>query len=128
MVIAAELERQDGIAVAVSTLALPGRQNTPVIEMIRNNTHPLRSGDIYVAQAPYWFLQEKGPIAVMHGSPWRYDTYVPIIFAGANVEPRTIHRRVHPVDVAPTLAAFLGIKPPSSSVGVVLKEVMPSRT
>jgi hypothetical protein len=37
----------------------------------------------------------------MHGSPWRYDSYVPIIFAGANVEPQTIHRRVHPVDVAP---------------------------
>jgi len=84
-----------------------------------------RSGDIYIVQEPYWFLYEKGPVAVMHGSPWRYDTYVPIIFAGANVEPQTIHRRVHPVDVAPTLAAFLGIKPPSSAVGQPLQEVLP---
>ena len=65
-------------------------------------------------QEPYWFLYEKGPVAAMHGSPWRYDSYVPIIFAGTNVAPQTIHRLVHPVDVAPTLAAFLGIKPPSS--------------
>ncbi len=76
-------------------------------------------------QEPYWFLYEKGPVAAMHGSPWRYDSYVPIIFAGANVEPQTIHRLVHPVDVAPTLAAFLGIKPPSSAVGQPLHEVLP---
>ena len=122
--IAAELENHEGIAVAVSMKALPSLQNTPTIERIRNNHHPIRSGDIYVAQEPYWYLQEGGAIAVMHGSPWRYDTHVPIIFVGAGVEPKTVNRRVRPVDVAPTIAAFLGVKPPSSASGKSLTEVL----
>lgn len=123
--VAERLTEMDGIAIAVATSELPKLEDTPLIKQIRRNTHPLRSGDIYIVQEPYWFLYEKGPVAAMHGSPWRYDSYVPIIFAGANVEPQTIHRLVHPVDVAPTLAAFLGIKPPSSAVGQPLQEVLP---
>jgi predicted AlkP superfamily pyrophosphatase or phosphodiesterase len=123
--VAAGLTEMDGVAIAVATSELPKLEDTPLIRRIRRNTHPSRSGDIYIVQEPYWFLYEKGPIAVTHGSPWRYDSYVPIIFAGANIEPQTIHRRVHPVDVAPTLAAFLGIKPPSSAVGRPLQEVLP---
>jgi arylsulfatase A-like enzyme len=122
--VAARLTEIDGVAIAVATSALPMLEDTPLISRIRRNTHPSRSGDIYIVQEPYWFLYEKGPVAGMHGSPWRYDSYVPIIFAGANVAPQTIHRLVHPVDVAPTLAAILGIKPPSSAVGLPLWEVL----
>ena len=85
----------------------------------------MRSGDIYVVQEPYWFMYEKGPIAAMHGSPWSYDTYVPIIFFGPGIVSKTIHRRTFPIDVAPTLAAYLGIQPPSSSVGTPLVEALP---
>lgn len=121
--IAQELRNHDGISVAVSMKALPKMQNTPVIERIRNNHHPIRSGDIYVAQAPYWFLQEGGALAVMHGSPWRYDTHVPVVFAGPGIEPRTVYRLVHPSDVAPTLATLLRIKHPSLATGSPLVEV-----
>ena len=69
-------------------------------------------------------LLEKGPVALMHGSPWNYDTYVPMIFAGPDIDANTIYRAVHPADVAPTLAAYLGIKPPSSAVGEPLAEVL----
>jgi predicted AlkP superfamily pyrophosphatase or phosphodiesterase len=122
--VAAGLTAMDGIAIAVATLELPTLEDTPLIRRIRRNTHPSRSGDIYVVQEPYWFLYEKGPVAVMHGSPWRYDSYVPLIFAGLNMQPQKIHRLVHPVDVAPTIAAILGIKPPSSAVGQPLREVL----
>lgn len=117
------LAKHEGIALAVSMKALPNLQNTPTLERIRNNHHPMRSGDIYVVQEPYWFLQEGGAIAVMHGSPWRYDTYVPIIFAGPGISAKTVNRRVRPVDVSPTLAILLGIKPPSSAAGRPLLEV-----
>ncbi len=80
---------------------------------------------IYIVQEPYWFLYEKGPIVVMHGAPWRYDTYVPIIFAGADIEPQTVNRLVHPMDIAPTLSIYLGTKPPSSAEGQPLEEVLP---
>jgi arylsulfatase A-like enzyme len=63
-------------------------------------------------------------IAAMHGAPWRYDTYVPIIFAGNGIEAQTLHRLVHPTDVAPTLSAYRGLKPPSSAEGTPLEEVL----
>ena len=122
--VADALTQMDGIALAVAGSTLETMPDTPLLRRIRNNSHPSRSGDIYVVQEPYWFLFEKGPIAAMHGSPWRYDTYVPIIFSGPGIGAGTIHRTVHPTDVAPTLSAYLGIKPPSSSVGEPLKEVL----
>ena len=85
--------------------------------------HPQRSGDIYIAQAPYWFMFEKGAVAAMHGSPWAYDTHVPIIFMVPGVAGQRVDRRVHPVDVAPTLSALLGLSAPASSEGRVLLEV-----
>jgi predicted AlkP superfamily pyrophosphatase or phosphodiesterase len=85
--------------------------------------HVSRSGDIYLIQEPSWFLFDKGPVKVMHGSPWRYDTHVPLIFMGPGISSITVHRRVHPVDVAPTLAALLGMTPPGSAQGTPLEEV-----
>jgi len=114
----------DGIALAVASSRLSAQHTNPLLEQVRNNYHVSRSGDIYIIQEPYWFLFEKGPIAAMHGSPWRYDTHVPIIFMGSGIQPKTVHRRVHPVDVAPTIAAFLGMTPPGSAQGSALEEVL----
>ena len=86
-------------------------------------------GDVYLVQEQYWWLYttEELPTACMHGSPWVYDTYVPIIFAGSGVPARTIHRRGSPYDIAATLSARLEIKPPSGSVGTPLVEVLGER-
>ena len=125
--IADALMQREGIAVAVPVRGQGTMVDSTVLGQIQNNSHPLRSGDIYVAQAPYWFMFEKGSIAAMHGSPWRYDTFVPIIFAGPGIEARAVSRLVHPADVAPTLASFLGTKIPSSVTGTPLQEVLSRR-
>ncbi len=122
--IANTLTDTDGIALAVPSSSLLSQRGSPLSDSVRRNHHRSRSGDIYIIQEPYWFLFEKGPIAVMHGSPWRYDTHVPIIFAGPGIDSQTVNRLVHPVDVAPTIAAFLGMTPPASSRGVPLVEVL----
>jgi predicted AlkP superfamily pyrophosphatase or phosphodiesterase len=122
--VAGALTDTEGIAVAVARSGLSPMQETPVLGQIRRNFHASRSGDIYIVQEPYWFMFDKGPVAAMHGSPWSYDTHVPIIFAGPEIRSQTVHRLVHPVDVAPTLAAFLGMTPPSSTRGTLLEEVL----
>jgi hypothetical protein len=114
----------DGIALAVTSSRLSAQQASPVIEQVRNNYHGYRSGDIYIIQEPYWFLFDKGPVTAMHGSPWRYDTHVPIIFMGPGIQPQTVYRRVHPVDIAPTIAAVVGMTPPGSAQGSPLEEVL----
>jgi predicted AlkP superfamily pyrophosphatase or phosphodiesterase len=113
----------EGIALAVTSSRLSAQHANPLVEQVRRNHHVTRSGDIYITQEPYWFLFDKGPITAMHGSPWRYDTHVPLIFMGPGIHSQTVHRRVHPVDVAPTISALLGMTPPGSSQGLPLREV-----
>ena len=113
---------------------LAGRiSESPVQNQIRRSFHPSRSGNIHMVPEQYWFLHsteeaEKmgiGSIAAIHGSPWAYDTYVPIFFAGHRVPAQSIGRRVAPTDIAATVTAYLGVKRPSGSVGTVLIEVVP---
>jgi len=46
-----------------------------------------------------------------------------IIFAGCGLNPVEVYRRVETVDIARTLSAWMGTKPPSGCVGKVLVEV-----
>ena len=121
--IADALTNIKGIALALPTGRLSSQQANPLVAQVRRNHHITRSGDIYIIQEPYWFLFDKGPVMAMHGSPWRYDTHVPIIFMGPTIEAQKVHRLAHPVDVAPTIAALLGMTPPGSAQGVLLEEV-----
>ena len=90
---------------------------------VAHNHHRSRSGDIYIYPEPYWFLSEKGAVGVMHGSPWRYDQHVPLIFSGPGIDAGHYTRRVNPRDAAPTLAALLGISAPAAAEGSVLQEI-----
>jgi predicted AlkP superfamily pyrophosphatase or phosphodiesterase len=63
-------------------------------------------------------------VAATHGSPWSYDTFVPILFAGPGIRAQTSHRSVEPTAIASTLAAYFGFKPPSGAQGDVLVEVL----
>jgi predicted AlkP superfamily pyrophosphatase or phosphodiesterase len=133
--VADELMKIPGIAYSMTRDdLLAGRiTESPVQNQIRRSFHPTRSGNIHMVPEQYWFLHsteeaEKmgiGSIAAIHGSPWAYDTYVPIFFAGSGVPAQIIGRRVAPTDIAATLSAYLGIKPPSGSVGSVLTEILP---
>jgi arylsulfatase A-like enzyme len=122
--IADALTDTEGIALAVAGSRLSAQPTNPLLEQVRNNHHVTRSGDIYVVQDPYWFNFDKGPVAGMHGSPWNYDTHVPMIFAGNRIKSQIIYRPVQPADFAPTLAALLRMSPPASAQGTVLPEVL----
>lgn len=129
--VAKELAKLAGIAYAISSSSLRDGSfaQTAVSEAVLKNFHPDRSGDVYVVFEPHWYIAAMDGITVTatHGSPWTYDTFVPLIFVGPGIEPQTVARRVETIDVAPTLAALLGTKPPSGSVGLVLPETFTSR-
>jgi predicted AlkP superfamily pyrophosphatase or phosphodiesterase len=121
--IAILLTEQAGIHLAITPGEVETAPASPLLTRVANNIHPVRSGDIYVVQDPYWFNFDKGPVAAMHGSPWSYDTHVPVIFAGAGIPSQIIYRQIQPTDVAPTLSALLGMSAPASAQGTVLPEV-----
>ncbi len=126
--IAEELVAFEGVAYAVpsSRLREGSLPDNALTRAVLNNYHPDRSGDIYVVFNPGWFINDMDglSVTVTHGSPWRYDTFVPIIFAGHDIEHETVSRRVHTVDVAITLATLIGTAPPSGAAGDVLLEVL----
>ena len=122
-----ELSKFQGVSLAVSSSALR-RGNLPDTDIYRavvNNFNSKRSGEVFIVFEPNWFINDFDGLTVAstHGSPWDYDTYVPIVFAGAGLKPQVIDRKVQTVDVAATLSAFMSIKPPSGSAGVPLEEV-----
>ena len=125
--VAARLTREVGIYLAITPHEVETAPESTLLTRVGNNLHPVRSGDIYIVQDPYWFNFDKGPVAGMHGSPWSYDTHVPVIFAGAGIPSQLVYRQIQPADVAPTLAALLGMSPPASAQGSVLPEVFEGR-
>ena len=52
---------------------------------------------------------------------------LPIFFLGSDVPVQNVYRRVHTVDIAPTLSAYLRMKPPSGSRADPLVEVLRGR-
>ncbi len=62
-----------------------------------------------------------------HGQPSDDDTHVPLLFWGAGIRAGTFAQRVSVVDIAPTLAALLGVEPTETVQGRVLREALARR-
>jgi hypothetical protein len=126
--VAAELLKFKGVAYAVSSTALrtASLPDTAMTRSVLRNFHSKRSGDIYLVFEPNVFINDFDSlvVAATHGSPWRYDTFVPVMFAGAGLQAATVNRPVTPYDIAATLSSYLGVKPPSGSIGIPLIEVL----
>jgi len=89
--------------------------------------HPKVSGDLVVIQKDGWIIAEGVLVtfAASHGTPWKYDTHVPLLFLGAPwVKSGAYLQAAEPADIAPTLARVLSIPPPSGSEGRVLAEML----
>lgn len=80
------------------------------------------SGDLYLVQQPGWLF---GGNVVTHGSPYTYDTNVPLIFYGKRwIKPGKYAHAAAVADLAPTISYLLEIRPPSGSEGRVLEEIL----
>ncbi|OBT13288.1 alkaline phosphatase [Vibrio sp. UCD-FRSSP16_10] len=129
--IAEEVMKIEGVAYAITSndVASGRLVDSHINKLVSNNYHPNRSGDVYLVFAPRTYINDMDGLTVAstHGSPWRYDTHVPVIFAGYNMKAQQVSRAITPYDIAPTLSNTLGITHPSGSTGEVLKEVTFSR-
>ena len=92
-----------------------------VDDYVARSFFPERGPDLFVILKPYWLFGTEG---TSHGSPWDYDTHVPLVFFGADIHPGTYTERVGISDVAPTLAAYLHVQTPSGSIGHILPQII----
>jgi hypothetical protein len=81
---------------------------------------PGRSGDLLVAQRPYWIASSD---ATTHGSGYGYDARVPLVFMGEPFLPGEYLTAATPADMAPTLAHLAGVTLPHAQ-GRVLREAL----
>jgi len=100
---------------------LPGTD--PVDVRVRNGFNAARGPDIFTVTEPYYLFSATG---TGHGSPYEYDTHVPVIFLdpGSRIQPGNYAGPVGVEDIAPTLATLLAIEPPSGNMGRVLIEML----
>jgi predicted AlkP superfamily pyrophosphatase or phosphodiesterase len=116
---------QISAAITASNLNAGLLSKDPISRMVAANHQPKRSGDVYVVFRSQEFINDFDGliVAATHGSPWRYDRHVPIVFAGNRIKGKRISRPVTPYDIAATLSNLLGIEAPSGSIGEPLREV-----
>jgi arylsulfatase A-like enzyme len=101
---------------------LDGRAAYDVIDTrVLRSFHARRSGDLEIVLDPHWI---RGTSGTTHGSPYNYDSHIPLVFLGAAFRPGRYYGAAALNDAAPTLAALLDIEVPSGSVGRVLSEML----
>jgi predicted AlkP superfamily pyrophosphatase or phosphodiesterase len=83
-----------------------------LFEQVQRTFHPRRSGDVLFVLAPYCVPGVRG---TTHGSPWHYDTHVPLLLLGCGVKPGHFDREVSPAAIASTVAELLKIDYPSAN-------------
>jgi predicted AlkP superfamily pyrophosphatase or phosphodiesterase len=96
----------------------------PIARRALNGFYPGRSGDVIIVQEPFKYFGDSTDPA-NHGTPYSYDTHVPLIIMGVPFQRGRYFQEAAPTDIAPSLAAVLGVQPPSNSTGRVLLEALP---
>lgn len=111
------LESVDGVAAVYSAATLRsanydegGRKGFVV-----RGFHHKRSGDLAIVLEPQWY--EGGELGTTHGSPYTYDTHIPIVFYGWGIAKGSTADYHTITDIAPTLSVLMRIKFPSGTTG-----------
>ncbi|HSM76720.1 MAG TPA: hypothetical protein VLT57_03805, partial [Bryobacteraceae bacterium] len=78
-------------------------------------------GDVFIVPEPYYMFAGRG---TTHGTPYRYDSHVPVIFYGPGIRPGVYRDNITVNDVAPTLAVLFEVQMPDGAFGRVLTEAI----
>ncbi|MBI3284219.1 MAG: alkaline phosphatase family protein [Burkholderiales bacterium] len=101
--------------------ALP---DTRLGKLMQRAWHRQISGDILLVAKPYWYFGS-GKRGTSHGSPYAYDTNVPLMIMGKPwIRPGAYGQYAEVMDIAPTLAHLLRVRPPAAAEGRVLVETL----
>ncbi|MBJ6759804.1 alkaline phosphatase family protein [Myxococcaceae bacterium JPH2] len=87
-----------------------------LVAPLRRGFSAQRSGDVLFVAKPFHVVSDY-PRGTNHGTPYSYDTQVPVVFVGRGVKPGVYLEEINPVDVAPTLSALLEMGMPAAAEG-----------
>ena len=93
-------------------------------KLMQRAWHRQVSGDLLLVTKPFWYFGS-GDGGTSHGSPYAYDTNVPLLLMGKPwVRAGSYGQYAEVVDIAPTLAYLLQLRPPAGAEGRVLTEAL----
>jgi predicted AlkP superfamily pyrophosphatase or phosphodiesterase len=123
-VLALNLARVEGVLRSETYTDLMKRN--PARDPIARRWQQMYAPDMPIAVVttlrPFWYFA--GTINATHGSPHDYDAHVPVLFAGPGIKPGRYDELARVVDMAPTFAALLGVRPLERLDGVVLTNAL----
>ncbi len=99
---------------------------TPLGHLYLNSYSPYGGAWVMGVPMPFSYAATTRAVA-NHGAPYSYDQHVPLALYGPAFKPGVYREQVEPIDIAPTLAAMLGLNKPTSSAGSVLTEAISQR-
>jgi predicted AlkP superfamily pyrophosphatase or phosphodiesterase len=109
--------REKGVANAYTSYNISNWGNASDLKtLIQNGYNQKRSGDVVINFLPNWMSSEV-KYGTSHGSPYPYDTHVPLIFYGYTVKAGSTNEAVAISDIAPTLSILLNIEVPNGCTG-----------
>ena len=120
------MTRRLALAAAVLLAAAGALESAPprgaFLPNFARSFYPGRSGQIMIVPREGHFITRDDPANVfMHGSPWAYDTRVPLILYGpGHVRRGGFTAPARHQDIAPTIAAMLGLPAPRTMTGRAL--------
>ena len=120
---AEKLRDSEFVADAVAYDDVREETDDPFRLLYLRSFHPNRAPDIVVRYKEN-YLYHMQPRGTTHESPYVYDSHVPVLFWGPGFTAARYDRRIATVDIAPTIAALLGIETPDDLDGVPLRELV----
>ncbi len=108
--IISRMEKIEGIAkVLKKEDILKPTSDDKILLRIKNSYHTINSPDLWILNEKYWLT--KSLHGTSHGTPYDYDTHVPLYFSHVTFSPAKSDDHVATVDIAPTIAKILGVVP-----------------
>jgi hypothetical protein len=113
----------NGVAEVLTFYQLINQHYTDGIKMlIQKGFNEKRSGDVVINFLPAWIEYDKS--GTTHGSPYTYDTHVPLLWYGYNIPRGSSAEYVAITDIAPTLSLILNIPFPNACTGKPIQSLV----
>jgi hypothetical protein len=122
--LAAEVLQLPGVARVYTPATLSAAPASDESARLWRRLLPADYGWLVAALPKAGYVWSPGGLRAEHSGAHPEDINVPVVFLVPGATPQHPTRTVNTVDIAPTLAALLGIKPTEPLDGVVLPEVM----
>jgi predicted AlkP superfamily pyrophosphatase or phosphodiesterase len=118
------LIQRNGIAKSITSTAMRNTEFTDrIIANAQRGYNQNRSGNVLFILESGWIPQERIQ-GTTHGSPYHYDTHVPLIWYGTTIENGETNEPIIIPDIAATLAQLLNIQSPSACTGKPIKTLV----